>query len=173
MKYKKIMTLSVAALILVGSMTIQSAMAYFTTYVSASGSHKVNIGAQTTIQEEVSQMTKHISVQNTSAVNDCYVRVKIFSGSQITVDVSSESNLWEQRGNDGYWYYIPIVPASGTTEILDAKIVVPDGFEEEFNVAVVQECTPVVYDENGNATADWEANVYSSVGNTEEEEGNQ
>lgn len=161
MKQKRIVVLSVAALILIGGMTIQSAMAYFTTYVSAKGSHVVRMGAQTSITEEVSQMTKHISVKNTSSIHDCYVRVKIFSGSQITVSVSSESKLWEQRGNDGYWYYIPIVPAGQATEILDAKIQVPEGYETDFNVAVVQECTPVVYDGEGNATADWNANVYS------------
>lgn len=170
MKHKKLIVLSVAALIMVGCVTVQSAMAYFTTYVSAKGGYKVSMGAQTTIQEEVSQMTKHISVQNISAVNDCYVRVKIFCGGQITVDVSSESGFWELRGDDGYWYYIPIVPAGQATEILDAKINVPAGFEDSFNVAVVQECTPVVYDENGNATADWDANVYSGSSNKEEVE---
>ena len=30
---------------------------------------------------------------------------------------------------------------------------------EAFNVIVVQECTPVLYDENGNAYADWNANA--------------
>lgn len=171
MKQKRIIVLSAAALILVSSITIQSAMAYFTTYVSAKGSHVVRMGAQTTITEELSQMTKHISVQNASSINDCYVRVKVFCGSQIDINISSESGLWEQRGNDGYWYYIPIVPAGTATEILDAKINVPEGYEESFNVAVVQECTPVVFDEDGNATADWNANVYSGTDNPGEEEG--
>lgn len=165
MKQKNIIVLSAATLILIGGITIQSAMAYFTTYVSAKGSHVVRMGAQTTINEELSQMTKHISVQNTSSINDCYVRVKVFCGSQIDVAISSESGLWETRGTDGYWYYIPIVPAGATTEILDAKIIVPEGYEENFNVAVVQECTPVVFDENGNETADWNANVYSGTNN--------
>jgi len=44
---------------------------------------------------------------------------------------------------------------------LDVKIDVPDGFDRDnFNVVVIQECTPVVYDESGNATADW-TTVYS------------
>lgn len=164
MKQKKIIPLLTAALVLIAGMTMQSAMAYFTTYVSAKGGHVINMGAETIIEEEVSEMTKHISVQNTSAENDCYVRVKVFCGSQFSVDVSSSSGLWEQRGNDGYWYYTRIVPAGAKTEILDAKINVPEGLKDSFNVAVVQECTPVVYDEAGNATADWNANVYEEGG---------
>lgn len=172
MKQNKLIVISAAALILAGGITMQSAMAYFTSYASASGSHIVKMGAQTTIHEEVTETTKHISVQNTSAENDCYVRVKVFCGSQFDVEVSSASGLWEQRGNDGYWYYIPVVPAGAATEIIDAKIVVPEGFKDSFNVAVIQECTPVVYDENGNTTADWDANVYSGS-NSLEEEGNE
>ena len=57
--------MSAAALGLVAALTIESSMAYFTTYVSAEGGYVVNIGARTEIQEEVSEMTKHITLLNT------------------------------------------------------------------------------------------------------------
>ncbi len=51
--------------------------------------------------------------------------------------------------------------------MLDAKIVLPEGFDKDnFNVVVIQECTPVVYDASGNATADW-TTVYSDYQETD------
>ena len=38
---------------------------------------------------------------------------------------------------------------------------------EEFNVVVIQECTPILYDEDGNAYADWD-NVVTDSSNTQE-----
>ena len=49
-------------------------------------------------------------------------------------------------------------------EVLDVKIEYKGEQPQDFNVVVVQECTPVIYDEGGNATADWDAVVYSSTG---------
>ena len=78
----------------------------------------------------------------------------MFSGSQFDVEFSGESGAWSQ-GDDEYWYYSEIVPAGGKTSVLNAKINVPADFEDDFNVVVIQECTPVQFDENGKAYADW------------------
>ena len=96
-------------------------------------------------------MEKHIVLTNTGE-SDCFVRVKVFAGSQITLTMSGSS--WNQ-GEDGYWYYSDIVPVSGNTEELLAKIAVPEEYKESFNVVVVQECTPVLYEEDGTPYADW------------------
>ena len=77
-KYGKVIAMSAAALGMTAALTIESSLAYFTTYVSAGGSEVVSLGAQTTIHEEVSLMTKHITIRNTSQINDCFVRVKVF-----------------------------------------------------------------------------------------------
>ena len=54
---------------------------------------------------------------------------------------------------------------------LDVKINVPEGYDNySFNVVVIQECTPVVYDEEGNPTADW-TTVYSGYEEYSEGEG--
>lgn len=173
-KYGKVIAMSAAALGMTAALTIESSLAYFTTYVSAGGSLTVNLGAETTIHEDVSNMTKHISIRNISQTNDCFVRVKVFYGGELAVDFNDESGNW-YLGEDDYWYYRPILPASpdpdnpSLTTILDAKIIVPEGFDmDSFNVVVIQECTPVVYDESGNATADW-TTVFSDYEEYEEE----
>lgn len=177
-KNKKVLAMSAAALGMTAALTIESSLAYFTTYVSAGGSLTVDLGAETTIHEDVSNMTKHISIRNVSQTNDCFVRVKVFYGGELAIDftdVSGDDN-WYQ-GEDDYWYYRPILPAStdpdnpSQTTVLDAKIILPEGFDRDnFNVVVIQECTPVVYDESGNATADW-TTVYSDYEEYEENQG--
>lgn len=157
-RYGKVMLMSAAALGMTAALTIQSSMAYFTTYVSGGGSHPVTLGAQTEIHEEVTDMTKHIVIRNTSEMNDCYVRVKVFYAEPFDIaytDVGGGSGSWSQ-GEDDFWYYSGILAPGETTGTLDAKISVPENFDRDsFNVVVIQECTPVLYDENGNPYADW------------------
>ena len=173
-RHKKLVALSAAALFLTAAAGIRQASAYFTTYVSAGGSQVVHMGARTELQEDVTDMTKHISNTNASQINDCYVRVKVFYAGPFEVtytDRSERGNLWTYSEADGYWYYGPILPAGGSTEILDAKIGdLPEDFDRDsFNVVVIQECTPVIYDENGNPTADWNT-VYTDYQETEQGE---
>lgn len=167
---KTILAMSAAALCMTGILTLEHAAAYFTTYVSAGGSHTVHLGSQTTIHEELSNMTKHISITNASQINDCFVRVKVFYGSELNVscqDKSESGNLWIYSKQDDFWYYRPVLPAGESTEILDVKIGdLPEGFDRDsFNVVVIQECTPVIYDEAGNPTADWNM-VYTEYQDT-------
>ncbi|MCI8638068.1 MAG: hypothetical protein HFG41_02685 [Coprococcus sp.] len=164
--YRKIGVISAAVLGMAGLLGMASiqeskdASAYFTTYVSAGGSQVVNMGAQTEIHEDVSRMTKHVSVMNTSQINDCYVRVKVFHSGDLNItyeDTSEAGNLWTYSDADGYWYYGPILEKGASTEIFDIKIGdLPDDFDKDsFNVVVIQECTPVIYNAQGNPTADW------------------
>lgn len=150
-KKTKVFWLTVAALVFLAGAAVPPAMAYFTTYVEAEGGYPITLGNETTIEEKVENMEKHIVLTNTGE-SDCFVRVKVFAGSQITLTMSGSS--WNQ-GEDGYWYYSDIVPVSGNTEELLAKIAVPEEYKESFNVVVVQECTPVLYEEDGTPYADW------------------
>lgn len=169
-KYGKLAGMTAAALGMTAAPTLEGASAYFTTYVSAGGSQVVRLGSSTEIHEDVSQMTKHISIENASAENDCFVRVKVFYGGDLEVVYSDTENNWYE-GEAGYWYYRPILPAAQTTTGLDVKINVPEGYDRDsFNVVVIQECTPVVFDETGNPTADW-STVYSEYEEVSEGEG--
>ena len=102
-KYGKVMLMSAAALGMTAAMTIQSASAFFTTYVSAGGGQTVSLSSETEILEDVSQMTKHIMIQNTSQSNSCLVRVKVFYAEPFTIeytDVEGNGN-WYQQGDSG------------------------------------------------------------------------
>lgn len=161
---------AVAAFALVMGAGIQSAMAYFTTYVTAEGGYEITLGSQTTVEEEVEDMTKHIVVSNTGE-NECYVRVKVFSGSRIEI-VFSGDERWVYEEEDGYYYYEEIVPVGGSTEKLLASIEIPEDYTDEFNVIVVQECTAVLYTEEGTPYADWEnvADTQTHIGTAQGEE---
>lgn len=155
----KTIWLAAAAAVLTGSLCIQNAMAYFTTYVTARGGHPISLGTTTEVREEVQDMTKHIIIAN-SGEGDCWVRVRIFTGSQFQIAYSGAvdeagGQYWTLDG-DNYWYYKDIVPAGGETEVLLAKIEVPENYTESFDVVVVQESTPVLYREDGTPYADWD-----------------
>lgn len=176
-RYKKTLAMSAAALTLLAGLTLESSMAYFTTYVSAGGSQVVNLDARTEIHEEVSNLTKHLTLENISDRGDCFVRVKVFHGEQISVaitDAEGSGDWYKGDETDAYgfeyWYYKPVLPIGATTTGLDIKIDVTgllepgytdpndltsEWIKDKFNVVVVQECTPVIYGENGEPTADW------------------
>lgn len=77
---KKSLCLAAAALALTAGISVNSAMAYFTTYTTAAGDVTISLGSTVTIPEEkVSDWTKHIVIKNTGDY-ECYVRVKVFAG---------------------------------------------------------------------------------------------
>ena len=89
-KSKKTIGLSLTALVLIFGLTVGSAMAYFTTYVTAERSIPLNLGATVTVPEEdTDAQPKEIIVYNTGDY-DCYVRLKALVGSQYTVQYSEE-----------------------------------------------------------------------------------
>lgn len=151
---QKIVWLSAVALLLVGIIAVPEALAYFTTYASASGSVEVNLAfTENEVEEVVNGLTKQIQLTNTSS-QDEYVRVKVFCGSEFSLSFQRSSEKWSE-GEDGYWYYSDIVKPGEMTEALVAEIDVPGGHEEDFDVVVVEESAQVLYREDGSAYADW------------------
>lgn len=153
-----------AAFVLVGSVSVGTAMAYFTTYTQAEGGVVLDLGYTTTIPEEkVVDGAKQIVIKNTGDF-DCYVRLKALTGDSYTITYSEPG---KEAGTDGKWtpgaggyyYYSDIVTAkTGETTQIDVNITFPaavDGEAPDFNVIIIQECTPVLYDENGEPYADW------------------
>lgn len=64
----------------------------------------------------------------------------------------------ENDKNVSYWCYDDVLPAGKTTEQeLNITYKFPEGDDkpEEFNIVVIQECTPVLYDNDGTPYADW------------------
>ena len=155
--------LASAALALTGALSVGGAMAYFTSYSTAKGKVPVNIGFTKTVPEEtVDGSGKHVTIMNTGAY-DCFVRVKVFS----VVDVDYKASEGWRAGDDGYWYYDKVVAAGASTSELLVTFEYPKNTEEdkteEFDIVVVQECTPVVYDEDGTAIPNWDRVITDSA----------
>lgn len=167
-KNKKMICLTAAALVLTAGVSTGRALAYFTTYASASGGGTLSLGFTTTIPDEEfdpENWTKHVMVENTGEY-DCYVRARAYAGDSCTLEYPV-SEGWS-RGDDGYWYYGQILPAGGKTSELLVKIERPKESTEEFNVIVIQEHTPVCYMEDGTPYADWNLKAEDGTGGGEQ-----
>lgn len=153
---KKILSLTAAAFLLVSGACVKPALAYFTTYVSAEGGHELQLDFTTTIPtERVENWEKNLKIENTGS-GDCYVRVKAFAGEGISLAWTADEK-WSE-GPEGYWYLRePLAPGSAA-EGISVKID-KGAAEDDFNVIIVQECTPVSYGEDGSPSgweqADW------------------
>lgn len=140
--------LAILAIVAVLGISVKDSLAYFTTYARARGGKELALGNAADIEEEYDGQ-KHIRVSNQGNA-DCYVRVKVFAGNLVELTYSGSSQ-WAP-GDDGYYYYSDVVPAGGTTEELLVSIQVSEAIKElesNFDVIVIQECAPVMYDENG------------------------
>lgn len=154
------------ALALVAGAFAGDARAYFTTFATAKGGHQITVDTKSRITEQFSDWTKHIRLDNAGTA-ECYVRVRVFAGSTMGIEYTG-SQGWRD-GGDGYWYYDEILTAGGSTGVLDVKITLPTvtvenpaletppPYTEDFNVVVIQECTAVLYEEDGTPYADWDA----------------
>lgn len=154
---KACMLAAIVMVVLVGlTATVGTTLAYFTTYATAKGYVEVSLEEQTTIDETFGSWTKHLTIANQG--NDSravYVRAKAFGGEQYTLTYSGSG--WSQNA-DGYYYYDSILNPGQTTSTLDVKISgIPDSAKDgdNFNVVVIYETTPVLYDAQGKPYADW------------------
>ena len=163
---KKTLGLAGAALFLTAGLSVGSAMAYFTTYTQVSGGVSLSLGTTSTIPEEtVEDWTKHVTIENTGDI-DCFVRVRAFAGSQYQDSLVYSGENWSLAA-DGYYYYSEILSPGERSGELRIAI---DNMEsnQSFNVIVVQESAPVIYDGDGNPIGDWDhildsgENVYDS-----------
>lgn len=151
---KPTICMGMAAAFLLGASAVSETMAYFTTHVAAEGGQVIELGATSTIEEEVSNMTKHVVLTNTGK-QACFVRIKAFAGEDFLLEYLGEAEDWK-AGEDGYWYYQKVLQAGEKTQNLDIKIHLPSQeYTKDFNVIVIQETAPAVYDAEGNASADW------------------
>jgi hypothetical protein len=150
--------LTAAAILLVLGVSIGSTMAYFSTYTTAQGGKVIHLGAATEIEEAFDSWTKRVTVTSDENSQPVYVRAIAYAGSQY--ELTYEGTGWS-RGDDGYYYYGNALEGGASTEELLVHIGnVPDD-AEAFDVVVIYETTPVLYDENGNPYADWSQKVVS------------
>ncbi len=165
---KKTICLAAAAVVLSASIGVGSAMAYFTTYAVAEGGYQIHLGfTETDIEEEVVNGRKEVQIKNTGGY-DCYIRMKALTGDAykagLTYSEPDGAGKWTP-GADGYYYYSDIVSPNETTSQINVGFKFPEGQADSFNVIIIQECTVVRYNENGEAYVDWDevANISESV----------
>lgn len=153
MKKKKLAVFCLI-LMLVLSVSIQSATAYFTTFAEAKGGEIVQMGG-TEIRENFYNWTKHVVISNNEDSQPVYVRARALAGSQYPLSISGEG--WYD-GGDGYWYYDALLNAGESTPEL---IVMIDNLTEDpaedasFNVVVLYESVLASYNEDGQPYPDW------------------
>lgn len=177
---KKTVCTTAIALALVAGASAGSARAYFTTFATAKGGHRITVDTESQITEQFSDWTKRIQLGNTGTA-ECYVRARAFAGSAYKLEYTGSAG-WRD-GGDGYWYYDEILPVGGSTGTLNVKITLPTvtvedpaletppPHTEDFNVVVIQECTAVLYTEDGTPYADWDAKLVTNQDSYEWEGG--
>ena len=151
MKKKTIVLLTTIAMLSIATAGVGKAYAYFTTYVQAAGSHTIELGDITEIEEKVSGNKKTVSIQNKSESKQAvFVRVRAYSGSDLELIYETDGTAWTQPGDDGWAYYMEAVEPGEKTETIEIKIEgiprVDEADQEQYNVVVVYESTPAVQD---------------------------
>lgn len=158
MKRKAIIAVALGAVLALG-LSVGPAMAYFTDSTMASGGLVVNVKPDTDITEEFDSNGKHITITNSeNATCAVFVRARAFA----SLDVTYSGSGWHQgvaaNGEDPeWWYYDTELAPNSSTSTLDAKITFPADAEvgDNYNVVVVYESTPAMYNEDGSPYYDW------------------
>ena len=165
MKKRNFIVFACAAIMILTA-SVKSASAYFTTYVSAVGMKEVVLGENTEIEERIDGVIKNITIKADTDSEPVWVRVKGFSPDEAAFPVrynlgeNPDSNWTE--GADGWWDYAYPIANNGdvTYDTMTSTLTVgmelpttkPDGTPvkpgDTFNLVVVYECTPVLYDED-------------------------
>lgn len=135
--------------------------AYFSDYETALGEVPVYLSGQTEVKESVADGKKTISIINTGN-STVVVRVAVYGPDIMQVSFEKD-NDWDETQYDeasksGYYYYKSVLaPGEATSEIYaEVNIKNPTDKEkaalatlgDQFEIIVVQESAPAVYDEN-------------------------
>ena len=167
---KNAICLTAIAVFLVISLSVGTAMAYFTTCAVAQGGYSIVLGGiEAEIEEEVELVDprKEIKIKNTGN-HESFVRLKVLTGNILKENMKYTEPGGEGKwvpGEDGYYYFSDVLQPDESTSQLNVSFVFPKEELEQFNVIIVQECTPVLYDADGIPHADWnnKADISQSV----------
>lgn len=150
--------------VMIMAASVHKAYAYFTTYATARGGYTIKLGDTTTTNEKFSDWKKHIVITSGKDSKPVYVRARAFCKSEYSLDIKESGSWTDRTSDDGYYYYDKILNAGEKTdELIVAINNVPKSADvtspESFNVIIVYETTPVLYDTDGNPYADWTGEV--------------
>lgn len=161
---KKRVFLTALALVLILSLSIGSALAYFYTSDDSVGENKLELGAKTTIKEDYSEGVKTITITNDeSSKQAVFVRAKAYGTPAPTYGTQWGAPV------DGYYYYPGVLePGQSTNPSLTVKVnfpgePTPKNIGETFNVIVVYEAVPAMYKEDGTPYASSYADAWNQT----------
>ena len=167
LKNKKTLCLAAVAVLMVLTLSVGSAMAYFSTYVISKGSKLYEQEfPRTELNEKISAGMKSITIKNVGNADGkgaaCFVRVKVIAAdaheSRVSVAAGNNSEGdWYAEGD--FYYYHKVLELGDLTTTLDICINTEE-LKEAFNVVVIQENTPALYNENGEPYADWDRSEF-------------
>lgn len=160
MKRRYIIVAALAFALVLG-MTVAPAGAYFTDHSTANGGMTIKVAPQPQIHEWYANKTKQIVITNAEdATMSVYARVRVYTS--LENDIKGEG--WTK---DGDWYvYDGAIAPGGKSSKLEVKLTFPtvkseeqpDGsvYGDNYNVEVIYEAVPVLYDADGNEYVDWD-----------------
>ena len=154
------------AVVLIAVSGVGTAMAYFTTYVTAKGGYVIKLEDESEIIEDVISWTKHVTILNKEGSSPVFVRVKAFAIDPLMLEFRGDN--WQKGETDqfGYTYYYYTLPVEGGKQTEPALQIhigpAPEGSKlhilsdpdeakpgDSFNVVVVYESVPAVYTAHG------------------------
>ena len=162
MKKRIINLLAAVALLSVVAAGIGKANAYFTTYAQARGGHVIELGDETTIEENYDGKNKVVRIKNsTKSKQAVWVRVKGIVGEQYKDYLKYSGEGWKPDEEDpSFWrYQDPVQPGSyPATDLTVGLSDVPIQDGKSIDVVIVYESTPAVQNDVGAYEApDWNA----------------
>lgn len=178
MKKRRIL-LALLALALALTTALPAAMAYFTTNARANGTRTLELGGTTTIEEIMAGWQKQVTISADDDSQPMWVRARAYPMDRVSNIESEIEGAWVYGGDkDGWWYFTtPLanpaedgVSMAATSKLLvtvdpvkvDEVGQIPDGFD----VTVVYESAPVLYDTDGTRLDYTNAKVWSSTTTT-------
>ena len=156
---KKTYILSFVSLLLILGITVKSTMSYFYTYTDAKGSFTVSLDDESFIEEDPPTLNiKNLKISNTGK-DPIFVRVKAILPDPEVAKLSQASKDagWTEKGQDDFYYYTKVLESGDMIEI-KFDLNMPESLKagEEYNIVLLYEATPALYNETDGWHANWD-----------------
>ena len=148
------------SLVLVIALSVGVTFAYFTDYDQLAGSAKLNLSNETEIEEEVTDTSKTISIQNTGKEGEnasCVAKLLIYGPEGMTVAPDAPDDWTPLEAKDGvfmYYYNKVLAPGESTSKVVAKVDDIPkDADMKDFEIIVLQESETFSVDDDGFVVA--------------------
>ena len=145
--------LSLLALVLILTVSLQPALAYFTDSTQATGYVRLFLENETEITEGIDGLQKTVTIQNKEG-SPVWIRATAYAGHNFNLKVSGWGDAYDGAGDGCPWFYYgsPVAENKETGSLI--VLVTPPDSEDypitSFNVGVQYESMTVQYNENGD-----------------------